>query len=151
MSNLGQGQIWSKNGFKTIILIYPENLVHLDIFLSEKGQLKKFGPLPPKKSLYIKKHILFSTILINMVLLVIIQKIWAIFAHWGGFYSPFKLACLCLSLCCWVHFLLEPIRFIWFSSNFKLGSYLHIPKIWGQYLLWRPSKNVFCVGSRVNG
>ena len=49
-----RGQIWvrvkfeDKNGFKTIILIYPENLGHLDIFLSEKGQLKKFGPLPPR-------------------------------------------------------------------------------------------------------
>ena len=47
------GQIWvrvkfeGKNGFKTIISIYPENLGHLDIFLSEKGQLKNFGPLPP--------------------------------------------------------------------------------------------------------
>ena len=55
------GQIWvrvkfeGKNGFKTIILIYPENLGHLDIFLSEKGQPKNFGPLPPKGSLYIKK------------------------------------------------------------------------------------------------
>ena len=40
------GQIWvrvkfeGKNGFKTIILIYPENLGHLDIFLSKRGQLK---------------------------------------------------------------------------------------------------------------
>ena len=39
-----RGQIWvrvkfeDKNGFKTIILIYPENLGHLDIFSSEKGQ-----------------------------------------------------------------------------------------------------------------
>ena len=47
------GQIWvrvkfeGKNGFKTIISIYPENLGHLDIFLSKKGQLKNFGPLPP--------------------------------------------------------------------------------------------------------
>ena len=37
-----------KNGFKTIILIYPENLGCLDIFLSEKGQLKNVGPLPPQ-------------------------------------------------------------------------------------------------------
>ena len=36
------------DGFKTIILIYPENLGHLDIFLSEKGQLKNFGPLSPQ-------------------------------------------------------------------------------------------------------
>ena len=54
------GQIWvrvkfeGKNGFKTIILIYPENLGHLDIFLSEKGQLKNFGP--PGVILYIKKN-----------------------------------------------------------------------------------------------
>ena len=47
------GQIWvrdkfeDKNGFKTIILIHPENLGHLDILLSEKGQLKNAGPLPP--------------------------------------------------------------------------------------------------------
>ena len=53
------GQIWvrvkfeGKNGFKTMILIYPENLGHLDIFLSKKGQLKIFGPLPPQGSLYI--------------------------------------------------------------------------------------------------
>ena len=56
------GQIWvrvtfeGKNGFKTIILIYPENLGHLDIFLSKKGSLyikklfffnifNKFGPI----------------------------------------------------------------------------------------------------------
>ena len=60
------GQIWvivkfdGKNGFKTIILIYPENLGHLDIFLSEKGQLKNFGPLPPQGLLYIKKIIFFQ-------------------------------------------------------------------------------------------
>ena len=36
-----------KTGFRTLIFIYPENLGHLDIFLSEKGQLKNFGPLPP--------------------------------------------------------------------------------------------------------
>ena len=53
------GQIWvrvkfeDKYGFKTRILIYHENLGHLDIFLSEKGQLKNFGPLPPQGSLYI--------------------------------------------------------------------------------------------------
>ena len=60
------GQIWvrvkfeGKNGFKTIILIYPENLGHLDIFLSEKGQLKNFSPLPPQGSLYIKKIFFFN-------------------------------------------------------------------------------------------
>ena len=57
------GQIWvrvkfeGKNGFKTIILIYPENLGHLDIFLSEKGQLKNFGP--PGVIVY-KKFIFFQ-------------------------------------------------------------------------------------------
>ena len=60
------GQIWvrvkfeGKKCFKTIISIYPENLGHLDIFLSEKGQLKNFGPLPPQGSLYIKNYFFFN-------------------------------------------------------------------------------------------
>ena len=45
-----RGQIWvrvkfaGKNGFETLISIHPENLGHLDLFLSETGQLKKFDP-----------------------------------------------------------------------------------------------------------
>ena len=61
-----RGQIWvivkfdGKNGFKTIILIYPENLGHLDIFLSEKGQLKNFDPLPPPGVIVYEKLFFFN-------------------------------------------------------------------------------------------
>ena len=65
------GQIWvrvkfeGKNGFKTIILIYPENFGHLDIFFSEKKQLKNIGPLPPQGSLYMKNLFFFNIFNIN--------------------------------------------------------------------------------------
>ena len=42
---LVRGKLEDKNGFKTIIFIYPKTLGHLDLFFSEKGQLKNNGPL----------------------------------------------------------------------------------------------------------
>ena len=58
-----------------------------------------------------------------MNLLVIIQKIWAIFAHSGGFYSLLKLA----------HYV-SHLGLTKAGSNIKLGLVDLIPKMSAQYL-----------------